>query len=110
MPIYAYRCADCGAEIEKRQGFAEAPLTTCESCGGSLRRLLFAAGVIFKGSGFYSTDYRGGSNGKKSADADGKSATDKGSESAAASPSKPESGEKASTSKSEPVSSGAKSD
>src|SRR5690348_12017132 len=66
MPIYVYRCANCNGEIEKRQGFSDAPLTTCESCGGSLRRVLQPAGVIFKGSGWYSTDYRNGANGKKS--------------------------------------------
>src|SRR6476659_2925299 len=66
MPIYVYRCADCNAEIEKRQGFSDAPLTTCEACGGGLRRVRQPAGVIFKGSGFYSTDYRNGAKGKKS--------------------------------------------
>src|SRR5215210_9578457 len=65
MPIYVYQCADCDTQIEKRQGFADAPLTTCESCGGSVRRLLQPVGIIFKGSGFYSTDSRGGTNGKK---------------------------------------------
>ena len=64
MPIYVYRCADCGAETEKRQGYSEAPLTTCESCSGSLRRVLHPVGVIFKGSGFYSTDYKNGSKAK----------------------------------------------
>jgi putative FmdB family regulatory protein len=65
MPIYVYRCADCNAEIEKRQSFSDAPLTTCESCGGHVRRVLQPAGVIFKGSGFYSTDNRNGAKGKK---------------------------------------------
>ena len=65
MPIYVYRCADCDAETEKRQGFSDAPLTTCEACGGGLRRVLQPAGVIFKGSGFYSTDYRNGAKGTK---------------------------------------------
>src|SRR5262245_10873124 len=65
MPVYVYRCADCGAEIERRQSYSDAPLTTCESCSGPLRRLLFPAGVIFKGSGWYSTDSRATSNGKR---------------------------------------------
>ncbi|HEY7061335.1 MAG TPA: FmdB family zinc ribbon protein [Chloroflexota bacterium] len=78
MPIYVYRCANCSGEIEKRQGFSDAPLTTCESCGGSLRRVLQPAGVIFKGSGWYSTDYRNGANGKKSGGDSGDS-SDKGS-------------------------------
>ena len=66
MPIYGYRCNTCGAEVEKRQSFTDAPLTTCEACGGSLRRLLHPVGIVFKGSGFYNTDYRkaaAGSNG-----------------------------------------------
>jgi putative FmdB family regulatory protein len=77
MPIYVYRCADCNAEIEKRQGFSDAPLTMCEDCGGRLRRVLQPAGVIFKGSGFYSTDYRNGTHGKKATadSADGGSTT-----------------------------------
>ena len=65
MPIYVYQCADCDTQIEKRQGFADAPLTTCESCGGSVRRVLQPVGIIFKGSGFYSTDHRAAINGKK---------------------------------------------
>jgi putative FmdB family regulatory protein len=66
MPIYVYQCADCDTQIEKRQGFADAPLTTCERCRGSVRRVLQPVGIIFKGSGFYSTDSRGSSaNGKK---------------------------------------------
>jgi putative FmdB family regulatory protein len=64
MPIYVYRCAGCSAETEKRQAFSDAPLTTCETCGGSLRRVLTPVGVIFKGSGFYSTDYKNGSKAK----------------------------------------------
>jgi putative FmdB family regulatory protein len=58
VPIYGYRCNTCGAEVEKRQSFTDAPLTTCESCGGSLRRLLHPVGIVFKGSGFYNTDNR----------------------------------------------------
>jgi putative FmdB family regulatory protein len=92
MPIYVYQCAQCDTHLEKRQGFSEAPLSTCEDCGGSLRRVLQPVGVIFKGSGFYSTDYRGGAAGKRdgangeaktggSSEAGG--APDKGSESSA---------------------------
>ncbi|HZU04762.1 MAG TPA: FmdB family zinc ribbon protein [Chloroflexota bacterium] len=69
MPIYVYRCADCDAHLEKRQGFADAPLTACEVCGGTLRRVLQPVGIIFKGSGFYTTDYR------NSASGNGKSST-----------------------------------
>ena len=58
MPIYVYRCDNCDIDVEKRQGFTDAPLATCETCSGSVRRVLQPVGVIFKGSGFYVTDTR----------------------------------------------------
>lgn len=58
MPIYTYACRACGAELERRQSFSDAPLTVCESCGSALYRVLHPVGVIFKGSGFYNTDYK----------------------------------------------------
>lgn len=58
MPTYVYRCQHCGALIERRQSFHDAPLTRCEICLGELRRVLHPVGVIFRGSGFYSTDHR----------------------------------------------------
>ncbi len=73
MPIYGYRCANCSAETETRQSYSDAPLTTCESCGGSVRRVLHPVGVIFKGSGFYSTDNRNGRNGKAATEGSGES-------------------------------------
>ena len=62
VPIYTYRCDACGAEIEKRQGFHDEPLTTCEACSGALRRVLHPVGIVFKGSGFYNTDSRKSAN------------------------------------------------
>ena len=74
MPIYTYACNTCGAELERRQSFTEPPLTVCESCGGALRKVLHPVGVIFKGSGFYNTDYKktsgNGSNGSSDGAAD----------------------------------------
>ncbi len=58
MPTYVYRCQQCGATLERRQSFQDAPLTECEVCDGELRRMIQPVQVIFKGSGFYSTDYR----------------------------------------------------
>ena len=58
LPTYVYRCEQCGASIERRQRFQDAPLTECEACRGELRRVLQPVSVIFKGSGFYSTDYK----------------------------------------------------
>lgn len=75
MPVYTYVCQSCGAEIERRQSFAEPLLTTCESCGGSLRKLLHPAGVIFKGSGFYNTDYKRSSSSSSNGSASNGSAS-----------------------------------
>lgn len=61
LPVYTYACAACGQEIERRQSFSDAPLTVCDTCRGSLRRVLHSVGIVFKGSGFYNTDYRGSS-------------------------------------------------
>ncbi len=58
MPVYVYRCEDCGVEFEKRQSFSDAPLTECESCHGPVRKLLQPSAVIFKGSGWYCTDHK----------------------------------------------------
>jgi putative FmdB family regulatory protein len=60
MPIYGYRCTQCEHELEVFQSMADKPLTTCQVCGGTLRKLLYPVGVQFKGSGFYTTDYRNG--------------------------------------------------
>jgi len=59
MPIYEYRCAACGHEIEALQKLSDAPLTVCPSCHKSeLKKLLSAAGFQLKGSGWYATDFR----------------------------------------------------
>jgi len=56
MPIYEYACTACGERTEARQSFTDPPLDTCPICGGSLRKLYSPVGIVFKGSGFYSTD------------------------------------------------------
>ena len=59
MPTYEYECQKCGEVLEKFQSMTAKPLATCPSCKGKLKRLISAgAGIIFKGSGFYQTDYR----------------------------------------------------
>ena len=60
MPIYAYRCKDCGYEFEKRQRMMDDPLHVCPNCTGAIRRVVNSVGVVFKGSGFYITDSRNG--------------------------------------------------
>jgi putative FmdB family regulatory protein len=75
MPTYDYKCDACGRQFERFQSITASPLRKCPTCGKlKLRRLIGpGAGLIFKGSGFYITDYR--SEGYKSA-AKGESATD----------------------------------
>ncbi len=58
MPTYQYRCTECGHDLEAVQKFTESALTECPSCGGVLRKVYNAVGVVFKGSGFYRTDSR----------------------------------------------------
>ncbi|NLP05777.1 zinc ribbon domain-containing protein [Candidatus Fermentibacteria bacterium] len=61
MPTYEYECEGCGSRFERFQQMTEAPLTKCPSCGGSVRRIIgTGSGIIFKGAGFYATDYRKG--------------------------------------------------
>lgn len=58
MPTYSYRCRSCKVAFEIQQDFVDDSLTSCESCGGSLRKLFSAVGVSFQGAGFYRTDSR----------------------------------------------------
>ena len=58
MPTYEYACRDCGEHVEVVQSFRDDPLTTCGLCGGALRKVFSAAGIVFKGSGYYITDSR----------------------------------------------------
>ena len=70
MPTYEYVCRSCGRHVEVFQRFSEDALTTCEVCGGSLRKVFHPAGIHFKGSGFYATDSRrsGGMSGEEKKD------------------------------------------
>jgi putative FmdB family regulatory protein len=61
VPIYTYTCTACNDVIEKRQSFSDPPLTTCEQCGGALRKVIHPVGIVFKGSGWYITDSRSSS-------------------------------------------------
>ena len=67
MPIYEYRCLQCGERTEELQRVNESPLRACRQCGGELKKLLSAPAFQFKGSGWYVTDYaRKGSSEEKS--------------------------------------------
>lgn len=56
MPVYEYRCRDCGHEFEIQQSMSDDALTVCPSCGGDLRKVFSPVGIAFKGSGFYKND------------------------------------------------------
>ena len=58
MPIYGYRCSSCGHEFEIQQRMSDEPLKVCPNCQGKLTKKVYSTGVIFKGSGFYTTDYK----------------------------------------------------
>jgi putative FmdB family regulatory protein len=91
MPTYEYRCPQCGADFERFQKMSDPPGADCPSCGAQAeRRLSAGAGLLFKGSGFYITDYRGegykkaaasdaGGSGEKAGSGDKGGAGDKGS-------------------------------
>ena len=57
MPIYEYKCKDCGYQFEIKQRITEDALTECPKCGGRIERMIFGAGIVFKGNGYYTTDY-----------------------------------------------------
>jgi putative FmdB family regulatory protein len=61
VPTYQYTCTECGEPLEAVQKFTDAPLAVCPACGGRLRKVFSAVGIVFKGSGFYRTDSRNGS-------------------------------------------------
>lgn len=58
MPTYGYRCGSCGHEFEIQQRMSDEPLKACPKCGGKLAKILYATSAIFKGSGYYTTDYK----------------------------------------------------
>jgi len=57
MPLYEYQCESCGARFEVIQKFSDPVVGTCKKCGGTVRRLLSAPAIQFKGTGWYITDY-----------------------------------------------------
>ena len=75
MPLYEYKCAQCGEVLEVIQSFSSEPETICPKCGGSLRKLFSAPAIQFKGSGFYKTDYPSASASAASSSKSGESAS-----------------------------------
>lgn len=68
MPIYEYKCQQCGLQFEKRQNVSDEPLTACEKCHGKLEKQWSLSGFQFKGAGWYVTDYAGKKADKASPD------------------------------------------
>ncbi|WP_405992737.1 FmdB family zinc ribbon protein [Streptomyces sp. NBC_00986] len=62
MPTYQYQCTECGEGLEAVQKFTDDALTECPNCGGRLKKVYSAVGIVFKGSGFYRNDSRGSSS------------------------------------------------
>lgn len=58
MPVYTYRCSNCGVQFEKQQSFNDQSLLKCPECGRrALKKIYLPVGIVFKGSGFYATDH-----------------------------------------------------
>jgi putative FmdB family regulatory protein len=58
MPVYTYRCSNCGVQFEKQQSFSDQSLLRCPECGKrALKKIYLPVGIVFKGSGFYATDH-----------------------------------------------------
>jgi putative FmdB family regulatory protein len=90
MPIYAYRCEACGFAKDVLQKISDAPLTDCPECGkAEFRKQLTAAGFQLKGSGWYVTDFRGGSGGASAPAAKAESAASSDASTPSATDSKP---------------------
>ncbi len=62
MPIYEYQCLECNHKFEVSQSMKDDPISSCIQCGKPVRKLYNAAGIIFKGSGFYVNDYKNKGN------------------------------------------------
>jgi len=89
MPLYEYQCQSCGHRFERIQKFSDAPLETCPSCGGPVKKLLSSPAIQFKGSGWYITDYaKKPASGETKPAAAGKESTEGGAGAAAETPAK----------------------
>jgi putative FmdB family regulatory protein len=98
VPTYEYSCRDCGEPLEVVQSIHDDSLTTCPSCGGSLRKLFGNVGVVFKGSGFYKNDSRSTTKSTEVAKRDSKKDTSKSSGESESSSSAGKAGESSSSS------------
>lgn len=81
MPTYQYQCTECGEGLEAVQKFTDDALTECPNCGGRLKKVFSAVGIVFKGSGFYRNDSRGSSSSSSPASKSGSGSSSTSSES-----------------------------
>lgn len=96
MPTYEYRCTECGAEFERVQKMNDAHISECPECQGEVRRLISkGGGILFKGTGFYATDYRSGGPSSESKKSESSSSESEKSESSSSESKKSESGSSA---------------
>jgi putative FmdB family regulatory protein len=77
MPTYEYACNTCGEHLDVVQSFSDDPLTTCPNCGGELRKVFGAIGIVLKGSGFYKNDSRSSGKASRSSSSGGESGNGK---------------------------------
>ncbi|MFH9982720.1 FmdB family zinc ribbon protein [Streptomyces sp. NPDC017179] len=92
MPTYQYQCTECGDGLEAVQKFTDDALTECPGCGGRLKKVFSAVGIVFKGSGFYRNDSRGSSSSSSPASSSKPSSSSSSSSSGSASGSSSSSG------------------
>ena len=76
MPTYEYMCRECGETIEVFQSFSDKPLKKHTECGGELKKVFHARGIVFKGSGFYATDSKSSTASKTPGKGDTKTKSD----------------------------------
>lgn len=89
MPLYEYRCKQCGHQFEKIQSFSAPDAKECPLCKGEVERLISAPAIQFKGSGWYVNDYSNKGGGKPAAGSSGSESSSAESKPAASTPDKP---------------------
>jgi len=109
VPTYQYQCTECGEGLEAVQKFTDDALTECPNCGGRLKKVFSAVGIVFKGSGFYRNDSRGSSSSSSPSSAPKSSDSSSSSTSSSSSSSTSSSSSSSSDSKSSSKSSGSSS-
>ncbi len=77
MPFYEYRCTKCGHIFEEFQKISDPSIEKCPKCGGKVEKLISASGLVFKGKGFYITDYKNGGSSSKASSVSSSPKTEK---------------------------------